>query len=214
MKAQNNIETRNNLVAEKVIKNLKRRNMDGYYAKNFDEALEIAVSLIPEGSSVGWGGSYSIEEIGLKDAIKNGPYTSIDRDLAKDPQEREELMRKCLLTDVFLMGTNAISEDGQLVNIDGKGNRVAALCFGPDSVIVIAGMNKLCKTLDDAISRARNYAAPVNMQRFDRETICKKTGSCGDCNMDGCICGQIVITRNSMPANRIKVILVNGELGI
>ena len=206
-------DMRNELAAERVIRNLERRHMEGYYAKDKAETQRIALSLIPEGSTVGWGGSFSIEEIGLKAAVKEGNYTFIDRDTAKDPAERDELMKKCLLADVFLMSANAISEDGQLVNIDGRGNRVAALCFGPTSVIVVAGMNKLEKTLEDAMSRARNYAAPVNAQRFTGETVCHKTGSCGDCNMDGCICGQIVVTRNSNPVGRIKVILVNEELG-
>ncbi|MCQ2553994.1 MAG: lactate utilization protein [Clostridia bacterium] len=206
-------DIRTKLVAEKVIKNLERRNLEGYYAETKEEACKIALSLIPEGSSIGWGGSISVDEIGLKAAVKNGPYTCIDRDSAKDPAERKALMKQCLTANVFLMGTNAISEDGQLVNIDGGGNRVAALCFGPDSVIVIAGINKLVKNLDDAIARARNYAAPVNAQRFNSETACHKTGSCGDCNMSGCICSQIVVTRNSLPKGRIKVILVNADLG-
>ncbi|MCQ2446995.1 MAG: lactate utilization protein [Clostridia bacterium] len=207
-------DARNQLVAGKVIHNLERRHMEGFYARNKAEALRIALSLIPEGSTVGWGGSFSIEEIGLKEAVKNGNYTNIDRDAAKTPAERDELMKKCLTADSFLMSANAITEDGQLVNIDGRGNRVAALCFGPESVIVIVGMNKLTRTLDDAMARARNYAAPVNAQRFSGDTVCHKTGSCGDCNMDGCICGQIVVTRNSNPTGRIKVILVGEELGI
>lgn len=213
MSKEKYIEIRNQMAAEKVIKNLEKRHMKGYYAKNKEEALRIALSLIPEDSSIGWGGSYSIEEIGLKDAVKNGAYRCIDRDSVSNAEERDNLMRKCLLADTFLMSTNAVSEDGQLVNIDGRGNRVAALSFGPKSVIVIAGMNKLVKTLDDALSRARNYAAPVNVQRFEGETVCHKNGSCGDCTMDGCCCSQIVITRYCLPAGRIKVILVDEELG-
>jgi len=204
---------RADLVAERLIRNLERRHMEGYYAKTREEALKTALSLIPEGSSVGWGGSFSIEEIGLKDAVKNGGYTVIDRDSASTAEERAELMRRCLLADTFLMSTNAISEDGQMVNIDGGGNRVAALCYGPKSVIVIAGINKLTKTLDDAVSRARNYAAPVNAQRFSGDSACSRTGSCGDCTAEGCICSQIVITRNCKPTGRIKVILVDEELG-
>ena len=207
------LEKRNVLAAEKVIKNLQMRHMEAYYAESSEEALKIALSLIPEGSSVGWGGSFSIEEIGLKDAVKNGPYKYIDRDTAKDQDERNELMRQCLTADTFIMGTNALSETGEMVNIDGVGNRVAALCFGPKSVIVIAGMNKLTKSLDEAMDRARHYASPVNMQRFSTTTACSKTGTCGDCLAELC-CGQIVITRNCSPAGRIKVILVNDSLGI
>lgn len=207
-------EKRNELVSQKVIKNLQKRHMQAYYADTREEALKIALSLIPEGCSVGWGGSISIQDVGIKDAIKQGKYTVVDRESAKNPEERFDLMRQCMSTDVFLMGTNAISEDGQLVNLDGLGNRVAALCFGPRSVIVIAGINKLVKTLDDAISRTRNYAAPVNLQRFENnKTGCRETGSCTDCTMEGCLCSQLVITRNCFPANRIKVILVGEELG-
>ncbi|MCR4672620.1 MAG: lactate utilization protein [Lachnospiraceae bacterium] len=207
-------DRRSELVAQKVIRNLEKRHMQAFYAKDGAEALEKALSLIPEGSSVGWGGSMSIEQIGLKDAVRQGNYTAIDRDTAADPAERSRLMRECLSADVFLMSTNALSEDGQLVNLDGLGNRVAALCFGPGSVIVIAGMNKLAKTLDDAVSRVRNYAAPVNLQRFEgNRTACRETGSCADCIMDGCLCSQLVITRNCFPAGRIKVILVGEELG-
>ena len=108
-------DKRNSLVADRVIKNLEKRHMQGFYAKDKKEALELALSLIPEGSSVGWGGSFSVEEIGLKDALKNGSYTCIDRDTAKDPKERDELMKQCLFADCFIMSTNAISEDGQPV---------------------------------------------------------------------------------------------------
>ena len=205
-------ERRSALIAEKVIKNLKARNMEGYFAHNRNEALEVALSLIPEGSSVGWGGSVSISEIGLKQAIINGNYRQIDRDSAKDAAERMSLMKQALVGDVFIMGTNAITEDGQLVNVDGLGNRVAALTFGPDSVIVIAGMNKLVPTLDDAIVRARKHAAPINAMRFS-DTACQHDGACHDCTMNGCICGKIVITRFDMVPGRVKVILVDDDLG-
>lgn len=206
------VDKRNRLIAEKVIRKLKERHMEGYYAETKQEALTIALSLIPESSVVAWGGSVSISEIGLKDAVKKGPYTVIDRDTASCPEEKKKLMKQALTADVFLMGTNAITEDGQLVNIDGLGNRVAALCFGPDSVIVIAGMNKLMPTLEDAISRVRRYAGPVNAQRFT-ETACQKDGVCHDCLMKDCICGKLMITRCDMAYGRVKVILVGEELG-
>ena len=114
---------------------------------------------------------------------------------------------------MFITGTNALSLDGQLVNIDGNGNRVAAIVYGPDSVLVIAGMNKVTDTLEDAVTRARTVAVPMNKQRFPAQTPCEVTGSCADCKSDGCICNQILITRNCNPAGRIKVILVGEELG-
>ena len=122
-------------------------------------------------------------------------------------------MKRCLTADVFLCGANGLSLDGQMVSVDGNGNRVAAMAYGPDSVIVIAGMNKVCDTLDDAMVRARTVAAPMNQQRFCRKTPCTVTGSCGNCKSPECICNQILITRNCRPAGRIKFVLVGEELG-
>ena len=202
------------LAGEQVVKALKSRHFEACYCATKAEALEKALSYIPEGSSVGWGGSVSVEEIGLKEAVRSPKYKAIDRDVVTDPAEKTRLMKQCLLADVFLMGTNALSQDGELVNIDGTGNRVAALCYGPDSVIVIAGINKLAPTLDTAIARARSWASPINAARFAGiETPCAKTGLCGNCRSKDCICNQIVITRNSRPAGRIKVIVVGEELG-
>ena len=122
-------------------------------------------------------------------------------------------MRDCLFADVFLSGANALSMDGQMVNIDGNGNRVAAIVYGPKEVIVIAGMNKVEDTLDAAITRARTVAAPMNQQRFGLNNPCTATGTCHDCHSESCICNQLLITRNSKPAGRIKVVLVGEELG-
>lgn len=196
-----------------MVKNLKSRHFDAYYCVNKEEALAKALEWIPEGVAVGWGGAQSAEEIGLLEAIRKGPYQAIDRDTAKSPAERVALMKKALLSDVFITGANALSLDGQMVNIDGNGNRVAAIVYGPDSVIVIAGMNKVVSTLEDAVQRVRTIAAPMNKQRFNLETPCEFTGTCADCKSEGCICNQLLITRNSKPACRIKVILVGEELG-
>lgn len=207
------VEKRNELVTDRVIKALESRHMEGYFAATKEEALKLAISLIPEGSLVGWGGSASVLEIGLKDRVCQGNYQVIDRDKAANKEEFVELERQSLLADVFLMGTNAITEDGQIVNMDGVGNRVAALCFGPRSVIVIAGMNKLVHSLEDGISRVRHIAAPINALRFPGETPCRQTGICGDCRKEDCICSQLVITRGCKPFGRIKVILVGENLG-
>ena len=196
-----------------LVKNLKSRHFDAYYCPNRAEALAKALELIPEGVSVGWGGAQSAEDIGLLEAVRKGPYRAIDRDTAKDPAERVKLMKQALLADVFICGANALSLDGQMVNIDGNGNRVAAIVYGPDSVIVIAGMNKVVATLEDAVRRARTVAAPMNKQRFALDTPCEVTGACADCRSESCICNQMLITRNSKPAGRIKVILVGEELG-
>lgn len=196
-----------------LVKNLQSRGFDACYCENKEQALEKALSLIPEGSSVGWGGATSAQQIGLLEAVKNGKYHPVDRDTAKTPEERVKLMKQCLMTDVFLTGANAISLDGQMVNIDGMGNRVAAIVYGPVSVIVIAGMNKVEDTVEAAVVRARTVAAPMNKQRFPAQTPCLVTGSCGDCKSEGCICNQILITRNCRPKGRIKFILVGEDLG-
>ena len=199
--------------AQVLLKNLTSRGFEAYYCADKDQARAKALELIPKGASVGWGGCASAEQIGLVDAVRKGNYTAMDRDTAATPQERVKIMKQCLGADVFLTGANALSLDGQMGNIDGNGNRVAAIVYGPDSVLVIAGMNKVCDTLDAAVTRARTIAAPMNKQRFDSKTPCEVTGACADCKSDSCICNQILITRNCRPAGRIKVILVGEELG-
>ena len=200
--------------AEVLVKNLQSRHFEAYYCADKAEALAKALTLIPEGATVGWGGAMSAQQIGLLDAMNEGPYHAIDRDKAPTPAEREKAMKSCLMADVFITGANALSIDGQMVNIDGNGNRVAAIVYGPQNVIVIAGMNKVTDSLDAAVVRARTVAAPMNKQRFNLQTPCEITGVCGDCKSPGCICNQLLITRNSKPAGRIKVILVGEDLGL
>lgn len=196
-----------------LVKNLQSRHFEAYYCDNREEALKKALELIPEGSTVGWGGAHSAEQIGLMEALHAGPYRACDRSLAKSPEEREQMMKEMLFSDVFLTGANGLSLDGQMVNIDGTGNRVAAIIYGPKSVLVIAGMNKVEDTLEDAIRRARTVAAPMNNQRFNNDNPCSATGTCGNCKNERCICNQIVITRHCRPVGRIKFILVGEELG-
>lgn len=193
---------------------LRSRHFDAWYVSTREEALKKALELIPEGSSIGWGGSMTASEIGLMDAVKSGPYKPIDRDKAETNEERVKLMKQALLADVFISGANAISLDGQMVNIDGNGNRVAALVYGPDSVIIVAGMNKVEDTLQAAITRARTVAAPMNKQRFPgNNTPCAVNGICADCKSEASICNQILVTRHCRPAGRIKFILIGEDLG-
>ena len=199
---------------ELLVRNLRSRHYDAYYCENKEDALKKAMELIPEGASVGWGGAMSAKQIGLLDAVNNGPYNAIDRDKAPNSEARKQAMKDCLLADVFITGANALSMDGQMVNIDGNGNRVAAIVYGPESILVIAGMNKVMDTVEAAVVRARTIAAPMNKQRFDQQTPCEITGTCGDCKSENCICNQILITRNSKPAGRIKIVLVGEELGL
>ena len=197
-----------------LVKNLQSRHFDAYYCENREPALQKALELIPEGASVGWGGALSAEQIGLMDTVRQGNFRPIDRSLARSQEEREQMMRDCLFSDVFLTGANGLSLDGQMVNIDGTGNRVAAIIYGPKTVLVVAGMNKVEDTLEDAIRRARTVAAPMNNQRFSNDNPCSATGTCGNCKNLTCICNQIVITRHCRPAGRIKFILVGEELGL
>ena len=204
---------RNEKFGAGLIKALALRHFDAYYCASCAEAAEKILSLIPKTDVVSWGGSMTMEALGVIDRVKKGGWRVIDRSTAQSQDEKIEIMRRALLCDTYLTGANAISEDGEIVNVDGNGNRVAAMTFGPKSVIVACGMNKVVKTAEDAISRARNTAAPVNAQRFDIRTPCKTTGSCADCKSTDSICSYIVRTRLCKPAGRIKVVLVGETLG-
>ena len=204
------ITKRNALLSKKVIKGLQSRNMTGYYAENKEEALEKALSLIPEGSVIGMGGCMSAHEIGLVNALKAGNYDFIDRDALED---KRAAMLKTYDADFFISSANAITEDGVIFNIDGNSNRVSAIAQGPKKVIFIVGINKVCRDTDSALDRARNIAAPINSQRVGVRTPCTETGSCANCKSEECICCQFLITRFSRHKDRIHVILVNEDLG-
>lgn len=196
-----------------IIKNLEKRQMEGYYCRTSEEAVKKALELMPAGSSVGWGGSMTLTESGLMDAVKAGDYVINDRETAKTREEQKEMYAKILNSDFFLMSTNAITLDGQLVNIDGRGNRVSFLCYGPEQVLIVAGMNKVEADVDSAMKRVKNAASPKNTVRLNKKTPCAVTGTCGDCLSPDCICAQTVVTRFSIVPGRIKVILVGEELG-
>lgn len=202
------------LSGPKTAEALNKRHFEAYYCSTAAEAVEKVLELTPKTDVVSWGGAMTVGELGIKQRMAQEGYTLLDRDTAQTPEEKQAIMRQALTCGTFLMSSNAISKDGQLVNIDGNGNRVAALCFGPRRVIVVAGMNKVVGTLDDAIARARHIAAPANLQRFDVKTPCSTTGCCADCVSPQCSCAQIVVTRFSMNPNRIKVVLVGENLGL
>lgn len=199
--------------SETIIKNLKKRFMDGYYADTKEEATELAMSLIDHEDVVSWGGSLTIDELGVKKLLEKKGISVIDRDKAKSPEERVKLMKQALTANVFLTSTNAITMNGELMNVDGNGNRVAAYCYGPDSVIVVAGMNKVVPELDYALAKLRTDATVPNAVRFNAQTPCKLTGKCSECTTKDTLCSQILITRFCKPQNRIKVILVGEHLG-
>lgn len=205
-----NIIKRNDLLANTVIKGLESRNMSGYYAQTKEEALKIALSLIPEGSRVTKGGSMSVVEIGLEEAMINGNYDYCDRDKAADKRAAELFAYDA---DVFLGSANAITNDGILVNIDGNSNRVSAFAYGPRKLVLIVGMNKVTADIDHAMKRARSEAATTNAQRFGLNTPCSKTGTCMNCKSPDTICCNFLITRYERHKDRVHVILVNDLLG-
>ena len=199
--------------AQPIIKNLAKRNMEGFYCGSKEDAVKKALEIIEEGSVIAWGGSESVKECGLMDAIHNGKYQLIDRSLAKTPQEQRETFSRIGMSDYYLMSTNAITIAGELVNIDGNGNRVAALIHGPAHVIIIAGMNKVTADVESAYKRVKTSACPPNAVRLGKNIPCGISGVCADCFSDQCFCNQIVVTRRSGHEGRIKVILVGEELG-
>ncbi len=197
-----------------VVQALQRRHFDAAYVSTKEEAKALLLPLFDTEQSVAFGGSQTLGELGLIPALKERGVPVIDRDLAKTPEERKALMKQGLLCHTFLMSANAISKDGQLVNLDGNGNRVAPLIYGPDRVIVCAGMNKVMPSLEDAIRRVRSIAAPENAQRFSLNTPCQSTGQCQDCLCEDSICAQMVITRLCRPKKRIFVLLIGEDLGM
>lgn len=206
-------EIRNEKLAHKMIANLERRHFEAYFCKTAADAIEQVKALMPEGSSVTWGGSVSIRATGITTALNKGKYTVYDRDTITTPEQKEEIYRKAFDCDFYLSSVNAITEDGVLVNIDGNGNRVAAITWGPKRVIFVVGLNKVCQDVPSALARARSTAAPINAARFDINTPCQKDGICHNCNSPESICNYIHFLRNSHPAKRHIVILVDEDLG-
>lgn len=199
--------------AETIIKNLEKRNMEGFYFETAAECTRAILNEIPDGSVIGWGGSESIKESGLMDGIQSGAYELIDRMTAKTPEESRKLYARTVLADYYLMSSNAITLEGELINIDGNGNRVACLIQGPSHVILMIGMNKVVTDVESGIARVRNMASPPNAIRLNKNIPCAMTGTCHDCLAPECFCNQIVITRRSGHTGRIKVYLVGESLG-
>jgi len=199
--------------ANTIIKHLEKRNMSGYYFETAQAAVQAILNKIISDSTVAWGGSQTLSQIGLLDQLKNKPLTLFDRSLAKNHEETQQVYRAAFSANYYLMSTNAITLDGKLVNIDGNSNRVAALMYGPDCVIIVAGMNKVAVNEADALQRVKNFAAPANTVRLDCKTPCSKAGCCHDCLVEDCICCNTVITRNSRHTDRIHIYLIGEELG-
>ena len=202
------------LQAKSLIAAIEKRNMTAFYCESKEDCLKKVLEIVPEESTIAWGGSESIKEVGIPNTLKeSGNYTVYDRVEYTSPEKAKEFNTLAFNSDYYFMSTNAITLDGVLVNIDGNGNRVANLIFGPEHVIVVTGMNKVVKDVDEAYNRVRNIASPPNTVRLNKNTPCSKNGKCSDCYGDECICNQIVITRRSRVKERIIVLLVNDNLG-
>lgn len=202
-------------LAESIIEKLGRRNMEGYYCKDREEANAKAKRFLTPDSSISWGGSETLNQIGLIDDLKEAEsdYEILDRKNPPSDLSPKEFYGKIVTSDFYFMSTNAITLDGELINIDGNGNRVACLCNGPEHVIIIAGMNKVVTDVESGIARVRNIAAPPNNIRLGLDNPCTEYGRCMNCLSETSICCQTVITRMSRHPGRIKVILVGEELG-
>ena len=197
-----------------MIKSLNCRNVEAFYCPTGKEAVEKVSELIEDGSSVTWGGSVTVRSLGILDALRNrGTLEVLDRDLVETREEQLQIYLRAFSADVYLTSANAISEDGVIVNIDGNGNRVAAISWGPKKVIFIIGLNKVAQTVEAALARARSTASPINAQRFDINTPCKIDGTCHNCNSPESVCSYVHFLRNSRTKGRHVVVLVGEDLG-
>jgi L-lactate utilization protein LutB len=197
---------------------LTENNFEVFVAENTEDAKSIVLENIIPGltpKSVSWGGSITFVATGLYDALKsNKKFNVLDTyDKTLSPDKILEQRRQSLLVDLYITGSNAVTETGQLVNLDMIGNRVGALTFGPKNVIILVGRNKIVPDLEEAMFRIKNYAAPVNTMRLDKKTPCAKTSFCTDCKSPDRICNTWTITEKSFPKKRVKIILINKDLG-
>lgn len=207
-------EQRNSLLAQTLIKNLNRRHIEACYCPTAAEAAATVLSLIPDGSSVTWGGTMTIRDMDIPQMLRErNTLEVLDRDLVTDAKEKQEMYLRAFTADVFLSSANALSEDGVIVNIDGNGNRVAAITWGPKKVIFVVGLNKVAPTVEAAVVRARSTASPINAARFDINTPCKIDGVCHNCTSPDSICSYIHLLRNNRIPGRFTVVLVGESLG-
>ena len=204
----------NEMKINRTIEALKKNNMNGYYAKNRDEVIELIKGIVKEGSKVAVGGSETLSELGILEHLRSGRYDFLDR--YKDGLTREEvtnIFKQSFLADAYLSSCNAITENGELYNVDGNGNRVAAMLYGPDKVIVICGVNKIVKDVDEAIKRNREISAPMNAKRLNKKTPCTKVGYCMNCNSPERICNEYTLIKKQRSSERMHVIFLNENLG-
>ena len=198
----------------RTIKALEKNNMNGYMVASNVDLISKIEELISPKSKVSCGGSMTLFETGVIDHLKSGRYEFLDRykeGLTQD--EIKEIFRQSFLSDAYVTSTNAITENGEIYNVDGNGNRVAAMLYGPDKVIIVAGVNKIVPNVEEAIIRTKEYASPINAKRLNKETPCTKIGRCVECNSDNRICNEYTLIKRQIDKNRIHVILINDNLG-
>lgn len=199
---------------KRTIESLEKNNMNGYFVQDEKELIEKIKELAPEGTTVSVGGSMALFETNVIELLRSGRYNFLDRyKEGLTPEDIKDIFRKSFCADVYFTGSNAITEEGELYNVDGNGNRVAAMIYGPDKVIVVVGINKIVKDVEEAISRVREMSAPANAKRLNKSTPCTKVGYCMDCSSQDRICSDYVLIRKQMKMGRIHVIFVNRELG-
>ena len=199
---------------EGVMAALKRNKMKPFYVENCDQLKVIIRELVKNDKLITIGGSMTLRESGVTEMLEeefSGAF--LDRSAAQDREEVEEIMRAAFNSDTFISSTNALTEDGELYNVDGNGNRVSAMIFGPRQVIVVAGINKIVKDMAEAVKRVETVAAPKNTVRLECDTPCARTGECAHCHSDSRICCSYVRLAQQRVPNRIKVIIVNHEIG-
>ncbi|WP_129595817.1 lactate utilization protein [Anaerophilus nitritogenes] len=199
---------------ERTIEALKKNNMEGYFVKDEKELLDKLSSLLQKGETISVGGSVTLFETGIIDLLRSGQYNFLDRyEKGLTEENIKEIYRKSFFANTYLTGTNAITENGELYNVDGTGNRVAAMIYGPDQVIVVVGFNKIVKNLNEAIERNKQIAAPINAKRLKKKTPCASTGVCIDCTSPERICNEYTLIKRQRIQGRIKVFIVDKELG-
>jgi len=204
-------------MAKKTVEALKKNDFDAVYASNAAEARRIVLSLIPAGATIGFGTSMTLEALGIFEDLRSGEYQPINAPwdpAAQAGPMRMPLRRQAMTADVFLAGTNAITLDGKLVNTDATGNRIAGMIFGPKKTILVAGVNKIVHTLDEALDRISEWAGPQNSRRLNYNTPCATTGICNDCRSEGRICKATVILHRRTTGTDVTVVLVGEELGL
>lgn len=210
---------------ENVIKNLERNNMKPYYCETSAEAFEIVKSLLPKGCTVSHGGTVTLAQTGISELLSSGDYNYLDRSKCNTQEETELLYRQCFSADLYVTSSNAITEKGELYNVDGNSNRIACIAYGPKSVVVIAGVNKIVADIDEAVARVKKVCAPLNTDRLNIDTYCRLKGHCvsldtedeplmcDGCNTDSRICCNYLVSARQRHKDRIKVIIVNENLG-